>query len=240
MQQLRDNTFLSIVIPIYNEERRILPTLQKIVQFIRANNIECQMVVVDDGSQDRSLSIIQDFFGSDYHLKVIQGRPNRGKGWAVQQGMLAAAGEWIIFMDADLSVPVETLNLFLKKIKEGWDIVIGSRRVPGAQITQRQPYLREQLGKQFTKISNLILGTQFKDFTCGFKLFKKEAARLLFTDQQLWNWSFDSEILFLAKKRGLKIVEYPVQWTNSKDTKVQLFKDIPASFWGLLKIRYLH
>lgn len=240
MQKLQPEFFLSIVLPIYNEEKRILPTLQKTTQFVRSKNISCEYVIVDDGSRDHSLPIIQDFFGPHPTLKILRGFPNRGKGWAVREGMLSAQGEYVLFMDADLSVPIETLESFIQKMEEGWDIIIGSRRTKNSKILKHQSFIREELGKQFTRLSNAILGTQVSDFTCGFKLFKRESAQILFKEQRLFNWSFDAEILFLAKKHGLKIAEYPVQWSNSVDTKVNLLRDVPSSFLGLLKVRLFH
>jgi dolichyl-phosphate beta-glucosyltransferase len=151
--------------------------------------------------------------------------------------MLQARGDYVFFSDADLSVPIETVLPFLVELQNRCDVAIGSRRAPGAKIEVHQPFFRETMGRVFTSLSNLLLGARYFDVTCGFKGFKREVARDLFTRQRLHNWSFDSEILFIARLRGYQVTEIPVSWRNEQGTKVRVWKDAAVSFLGLLQIR---
>ena len=228
---------ISLIIPAFNEERRIGKSLEQIFQFCNAQTLPFEVLVVDDGSSDGTVSFIRRRFGDHSQLKIVQQPGRRGKGAAVQQGMLQARGDYVFFSDADLSVPIETLPGFLVELQSRCDIAIGSRRAPGAKIEVHQPFLRETMGRVFTSLSNFLLGTRYFDVTCGFKGFKREVARDLFTRQRLHNWSFDSEILFIARLRGYQVTEIPVSWRNEQGTKVRVWKDAAVSFLGLLQIR---
>ena len=228
---------ISLIIPAFNEERRIGKSLEQIFQFCNAQTLPFEVIVVDDGSSDGTVSFIRRRFGDHSQLKIVQQPGRRGKGAAVQQGMLQARGDYVFFSDADLSVPIETLPGFLVELQSRCDIAIGSRRAPGAKIEVHQPFLRETMGRVFTSLSNFLLGTRYFDVTCGFKGFKREVARDLFTRQRLHNWSFDSEILFIARLRGYQVTEIPVSWRNEQGTKVRVWKDAAVSFLGLLQIR---
>jgi len=229
--------YLSLIIPAFNEEIRIAGSLDRILQFLKGRPYTFEIIIIDDGSKDRTVELVKNRFGQHSEVRINQ-QQNLGKGKAVQQGMLLANGKYLFFSDADLSVPIETLSLFLSHLEKDSDIVIGTRQKAGATIEIHQPLIREFLGKVYTKLTNWILGLRFSDFTCGFKGFRKEAAKDLFSRQQLSNWSFDAEILYLAHLKGYKVSEISVHWRNDEQTKVRLWRDIISSFFGLLQIRF--
>jgi dolichyl-phosphate beta-glucosyltransferase len=232
--------YLSLVIPAFNEDRRIGQSLERILSFFRAQSYPFEIIVVDDGSSDRTVEVVRGFAASDPRLRVEPQAQNRGKGEAIRKGMLLAGGKYLFFSDADLSVPIEAVPDFLSRLEAGYDVAVGSRRTAGAVIEVHQPIHRELMGKVFTRLSNLILGLRLKDFTCGFKAFRLDAARELFSRQRLGGWSFDSEILYLAKSKGYRIAEVPVVWRNDEATKVRLGRDVVRSFVDLWNIRINH
>lgn len=231
---------LSLIIPAFNEERRIGKSLEQILRFCNAQAYTYEVLVVDDGSTDETVSLVRARFGDWPQLRIIQQAAHLGKGGAVRKGMLHGAGEYLFFSDADLSVAVESLPAFLTALENRCDVAIGSRRAPGAKIEIHQPKPREVMAQVFTRLANLVLGLGHTDITCGFKGFRQEVARELFARQRLSNWSFDAEILFLARLRGYRIAEMPVVWRNDQGTKVRLWKDAVSSFWGLLAVRLNH
>ena len=232
--------YLSLVIPAFNEDRRIGQSLERILSFFRAQSYPFEIIVVDDGSTDRTVEVVRGFAASDPQLRVEPQPQNRGKGEAIRKGMLLAGGKYLFFSDADLSVPIEAVPDFLSRLEAGDDVAVGSRRIAGAVIEVHQQIHRELMGKVFTGLSNLILGLKLKDFTCGFKAFRRDAARALFSRQRLGGWSFDSEILYLAKSKGYRIAEVPVVWRNDEATKVRLGRDVVRSFVDLWNIRINH
>jgi len=234
------NPVVSLIIPAYNEEKRIGKSLEQIFRFCNAQGYRYEVLVVDDGSSDDTVAFIRRRFGDEKQLRIVQQPVRGGKGAAVQQGMLQGQGEYLFFSDADLSVPIAMLSTFLSELRNNCDIAIGSRRAPGAIIEIHQPFFRELMGRIFTSLSNLVLGLRHSDATCGFKGFRREIATELFARQRLHNWSFDSEILYLAALKGYRVSEIPVTWRNDKATKVRLWKDVIASFLGLLSIRKNH
>jgi dolichyl-phosphate beta-glucosyltransferase len=237
MNRDRGDIYLSVVIPAYNEEKRIGGSMEKIIRFLRGQPYASEVIVVDDGSSDATIEVVRRCDDPDSMIRIERQPYNLGKGEAIRRGMLAGDGRYLVFSDADLSVPIETLPAFLAQLENGCDIAVGSRRKEGAVVEIHQPKYRELMGKVFTRLSSLILGLRVSDFTCGFKGFRKEAARDLFRRQQLADWSFDSEILYLAKIRRYRMSEVPVRWRNDAATKVRLGKDVLVSFLGLLKIR---
>src|ERR1043166_4459630 len=218
--------YLSLVIPAFNEDRRIGQSLERILSFFRAQSYPFEIIVVDDGSTDRTVEVVRGFAASDPQLRVEPQPQNRGKGEAIRRGMLLAGGKYLFFSDADLSVPIEAVPDFLSRLEAGDDVAFASPRIGGGVIEVHQPIHRELMGKVFTGLSNLILGLKLKDFTCGFKAFRRDAARELFSRQRLGGWSFDSEILYLAKSKGYRIAEVPVVWRNDEATKVRLGRDV--------------
>jgi dolichyl-phosphate beta-glucosyltransferase len=228
---------LSLIIPTFNEERRIGKSLDRILTFLQAQPYPSEIIIVDDGSQDRTVDVVQQRSNSNPPIRIERQPHNLGKGEAIKRGMLQGNGSYLFFSDADLSVPIEALPTFLSILENGCDVAVGSRRKPGAVLEIHQPLYRELMGKVFTWLSNWILDLRVSDFTCGFKGFRREAARELFSRQRLGNWSFDPEILYLAKLKQYRVAEIPVRWRNDRATKVRLWRDVVSSFLGLLYIR---
>ena len=232
-----DSVYLSLIIPAFNEETRIGKSLEQILDFLKSQSYSFEVIVVDDGSSDGTSTLVHDRYGSEPCVRLHEKPIHRGKGAAVQDGMLQAKGRFLFFSDADLSVPIETIPSFLSHLQNGCGIAIASRRRNGAKVERHQPAIREFMGGVFTRLSNWILALQHSDLTCGFKGFRREIAKELFSRQRLDNWSFDSEILYLAKIKGYRVSEVPVTWRDDAATKVRLSRDVVASFLGLLFIR---
>lgn len=228
---------ITVVIPAYNEEKRIIPTLKSIVLYFSKKLIAHEIIVVDDGSTDATVKAVCSLKSVYSQISVLSLEKNSGKGKAVRQGMLKAKGDFILFMDADSSTAIEEFEKMIPIIRQNKDIVIGTRKIEGAQIIEHQPFLREFFGRGFTWFSNIITQAHVSDFTCGFKCFSQKAAKEIFRKARIDDWSFDAEILFLAKKMGYEIIEIPVRWKNDRATKVRLIHDIIHSLKGLLLIR---
>ena len=229
--------YLSVVIPTFNEEKCIGESLKKILPFLKAKPYAWEVVIVDDGSQDRTVEIVREICQPSDQVRILQNSQNLGKGGAVRAGMLQAKGKYVFFTDADLSVPFETIDLFLPQLEAGFDLVIGTRGIDRTVVEIRQPWYRECMGKAYTYLTNWILNLKLSDFTCGWKGFCREVAHDLFGHQHLTGWSFDAEILFLAKMRRYRLIEIPVRWRNNAATKVKLWKDVIGSFLGLIQVR---
>lgn len=240
---MRSNLHLSIIIPAYNEQDRIVPTLNHTFAYLGEQSYTSQVIVVSDGSGDQTAQVANHFIAPpNVDLEVIEYHPNRGKGYAVKVGMLKAQGQFAMFMDADYSVPIRFIEEGLKIIKAGHDIAIASRAVSGARIDSRQNYLRLLSAKIYTWIQNSYLGVRYPDTQCGFKLFTHGAAQLLFRQQQLNSVIFDPEILWLAQRAGFKVGQFPVQWSHIADSRIQydsLGKSIFV-FQELFRIKRLH
>ncbi len=229
---------LSIVIPAYNEERSLARCLTRVRGFASARGLKYEILVVNDGSTDGTAELVRGCMGDRRDLQLLSNGYNRGKGYVVKQGVLAARGDIVLFMDADLSTPVEEWDQMREWFEKGFSVVIGTRRTAGARIERHQPFLREWMGRVFTSLSRGFTGTSVSDFTCGFKTFSREAAREIFSRQTLDDWSFDAEILCIASRRGIKVKEVPVQWSNAGGSRVHLLRDALRSFLGLLKVRF--
>ena len=235
-----EQPYLSLIIPAFNEERRIGKCLDRILAFLHSQPRPFEVIIVDDGSRDRTVEVARQAHKSDPAVRIERQPCNLGKGEAIRKGMLVADGRYLFFSDADLSVPIESLPSFLSRLESDADVAIGSRRTAGAVIEVHQPFYREQMGKVFTQLSSWILALPISDFTCGFKGFRREAARELFSRQRLKDWSFDAEMLYLAKLKGYRTKEIPVSWRDDRATKVRLGRAVFSSFLGLLKIRLHH
>lgn len=233
-----EDPFLSIVIPAYNEALRIPETLRTTATYLKQSGKSHEILVIDDGSTDQTQDVVKSLEPEIPSLRLIPYTPNHGKGYAVRCGILEARGKYILMSDADLSTPIEEFDRFLPYLMNGASIVIGTRKHSQAQILRHQPFWRESMGKVFTYISNLILGLHQSDFTCGFKAFEQSAARQIFSRQRIERWAFDSEILFLADRQHLSVIEVPVRWMNSPETKVHIVKDTLITFLSLWKIRF--
>ena len=224
---------LSLVIPIYNETKRLSRGLKLALNYLKSQQFTWEIVVVDDGSTDIRTSV------TNTEVKIIRTARNFGKGHAIRVGIDAAVGDYIVFSDIDFSVPITYLPQFLSALKKS-DMAIGSRRLSESWIIKHQSLLRESLGRGFTRLSNLLLGLNQTDFTCGFEIFRRQSAKALFSRQHLNGWAFDSEILLLAKKLNYRVTEIPVSWHNDPHTKVKLIKDLFASLLSLVYIRLIH
>lgn len=218
---------ISVVIPAYNEERRLPHTLALVYNYLKSNFQSFELIVVDDGSYDHTCDHVDEFGASYPEVRLISYVPNKGKGHAVRVGMLAAAGELILFDDADGSSPIEELDKLLDSIKNGADIAIGSRAKPDEERVVNALAYRKYLGNTFNMIVQGLLLPGIWDTQCGFKLFKKEKAHDIFSVARLDRFAFDVEILYIARLRDYKISEVPINWSNVEGSKVNVFTDSP-------------
>lgn len=230
---------LSVVIPAYNEQEYIGGTLREAAGYLNACDYRYEIIVVDDGSTDRTADLAGDAAGLFRSFALLRNGTNRGKGYSVKRGVLAAKGANILFMDADNATRINEVEKLLAEIRAGYDIAIGSRRDKGANITVPQPLHRIILGKIYILLSNIILGTSMKDYNCGFKLFTDKSSRKLFPMLTRDGWSFDSELIFLAAKYELKVKAVPVTWADRKTTNVRPLLAGLESFRSLCAIRLL-
>jgi len=213
---------LSVVVPAYNEENRVGPTLRSVAAFLAARAEAFEILVVDDGSRDGTARAARD---AGVPLRVLALAANRGKGAAVREGILAARGERILFTDADLSTPIEDLPRLERALDRGAAVAFGSRSVPGSEVLLRQPLYRQTMGKVFNLFVRACVLPGVIDSQCGFKLFEARAARAIFAKQRLQGFSFDVEVLFLARRLGFGLAEVPVRWTNSPASRVHPVRD---------------
>ncbi len=229
---------LSVVIPAYNEARRIPATLQAIADHFTAASYAVEMLVVDDGSSDDTAAAVRALAPSlALPLRLLRYAPNRGKGFALKVGFAASRGTRILFSDADLSTPIVEADRLLAELDRGADLVIGSRKNAKAQIDVHQPWLRETLGKGFTMLVRMLVA-DVTDATCGFKAYRGDVGRDLFSRMRVFDWSFDAELLWIAKQRGLRLSEVPVRWSDQVGTKVDLRRDVLRSLQGIARIRW--
>ncbi|MGA7292385.1 MAG: dolichyl-phosphate beta-glucosyltransferase [Terriglobales bacterium] len=228
----------SFVIPAYNESSRIRPTLDALLRFVQEQNWDAEILVVNDGSTDDTAQIAQDYGKRHSQIVLVENPGNRGKGYSVRNGMLHARGDICLFTDADLSSPItESLKLF-DAIARGADIAIGSRWLKAELQTERQPLYRQAFGRIFNLLLRVVLGLRFADTQCGFKAFRRTAAQRIFPLQKIERWGFDPEILFLAKRAGLRVEEVPVLWAHSEGTRLHPFRDGMRMFLEVLRIRW--
>jgi len=227
---------LSVVVPAYNEARRIVEPLRRIDAYLQAHGLPAELIVVDDGSTDGTADVVRRL-GTELGnpVRVVASTANRGKGHAVKLGMSHARGEAVLMTDADLSTPIEELEKFLGHLRNGVQVAIGSRKMPGAIIEERQPFLREAMGRVFTFLTRLLV-VRVSDVTCGFKVFTQEAVREIFPRVTLDDWSFDAEVLYLAGRLRFVILEIPVRWHDEAGTKVHRGRDAVRSAIGLVRI----
>jgi dolichyl-phosphate beta-glucosyltransferase len=224
---------ISIVIPAYNEQNRLGPSLKKIRSYVDSSGWEfCEIVVVNDGSRDRTSDVARE-----HGARVLENPGNRGKGYTVRHGMLEAKGDWVLYTDADLSSPIEELEkLWAAVVRNKAQVAIGSRAVDRSLVGVHQPFVRELSGRSFNLIMRMITGLPFRDTQCGFKLFEANTARDVFSRQQLEGFGFDVEVLFIAQRLGRRALEVPVRWDNVEGTKVSLWSGAKA-FLDPLKVR---
>lgn len=226
--------YLSVIIPLYNEEKRI-NNLKTVISYLQKQNYTWETIVIDDGSTDRSLQVLT-LLKKKLKFKIISYAQNQGKGYAVKKGMLFAKGKYRLFLDIDLSTPINELDNFYPFFGK-YEIIIGSRKMKSSNVLVRQPFIREMLGKMFTLLSKKVLQMNISDFTCGFKCFSEKASDKIFFRQTTNRWGFDPEILYIGNIHNNSIKEIPVRWKDDPRTKVKFPQDILSSLKELLKIR---
>jgi glycosyltransferase involved in cell wall biosynthesis len=231
-------TTYSIVIPAYNESIRLRATVEKILAHLQEQGWDAEILVVNDGSTDDTAAIVQAFAAQNHAVRLVQNPGNRGKGYSVRNGMLQASGEILLFSDADLSSPIEESDKLFAAIAAGADVAMGSRWLRTELQTQRQPLYRQVYGRLFNFALRLILGLHYRDTQCGFKAFTRRAAHSIFPLQHIERWGFDPEILYLARKFGLKVKEVPVKWAHREGTRLNPLRDGIRMFGEMLKIRW--
>lgn len=229
---------LSIVIPAYNESARIESALQRVMACIETEGWDAEVLVIDDGSKDNTSALVEQWMDLYPRLHLVQNPGNRGKGYSVRNGLLQAAGDVVLFTDADLSSPLEEANRLLEAIDAGADVAIGSRWLERDRQTIHQPLYRQFFGRCFNAITRGVMGLPFKDTQCGFKAFKRDAAQVIFRLQTIERWGFDPEILFIARKLKFRITEVPVTWGHDERSRLSYLKDGLKMLEDMAVIRY--
>jgi glycosyltransferase involved in cell wall biosynthesis len=227
--------FLSIVVPAYNEARRIRDTLERICRYKAAEPYSIELIVVDDGSTDETVEIVSDFHG----IRLVRNDRNHGKGFTVRHGVLEARGQFILFTDADLSTPIEEVDKLLSALQSsGVDCAVGSRALQRKLIGIHQPWLRETGGRFFNLLVRGFTGLKLRDTQCGFKLFNRRSTLRAFELMHVEGFGFDPELLFLIQRTGGKIMEVPVRWNDDPATKVRFLRDSTRMTLDLIAIRW--
>ena len=229
--------FLSVIIPAYNEIKRLPLTLIDVDRHLSEQEYSYEIVVVNDGSKDATSEMLERFKPLVENLKVVSANGNKGKGAAVRQGMLSAKGNWRVFMDADNSTSIVEFNKMMPYLDAGYEIIIGSRAVRGSKLNPPQNILKQLAGKFGNLFIQIILLRGIWDTQCGFKCFSEDAVRRIFPAGRIDRWGFDVELLAIAKKLGYKIKEMPVHWINDRRSHVSL-KSYLQVFWEALKVRW--
>jgi glycosyltransferase involved in cell wall biosynthesis len=231
---------LSVIVPAFNEARRLTNNLPALLIYLQDLRPAAELIVVDDGSSDQTARVAEEFFARhpEVPARVLRFEQNRGKGHAVRAGLLAARAPIALFSDADLSTPIAELPKIIEPIEAGnYDIVFGSRALDRNLIGHRQPWQREQSGKIFNGIVRLLTGLPFYDTQCGFKAFRMEAARPVIAQGQVDGFGFDVELLLLAQRAGLRMLEVPVRWDHNEGSKVHLVHDSLRMFTEIVSLR---
>jgi dolichyl-phosphate beta-glucosyltransferase len=228
---------LSIIIPAYNEELRLPATLESIATFLPALGCETEVIVVDDGSKDKTSEVAEGFRSKIPGLRAVSNGVNRGKGYSVRHGMLEARGRNVLFTDADLSAPIEEAPKLIAALQH-YDVAIGSRALDRSLIEVHESRFREFAGIVFNSIVRIVLRLPFVDTQCGFKAFRREPCRIIFDQQRIERFGFDPELLYLARHHGLHTTEIPVRWAHSPATKVNMLRDSVQMFVDVFTIRW--
>jgi dolichyl-phosphate beta-glucosyltransferase len=232
---------LSIIIPAYNEATRLGPTLERVFAWLDASGLDAEVLVVDDGSKDATVALVEAHPRHDGRkLRCIRNDRNRGKGYSVGHGVREARGARILFSDADLSTPIEEYARLAPCLDGGADIAIGSRALAGAEIRRHQPFYREFMGRTFNRIVQALVFPGIRDTQCGFKLFTADAARRCFELRHVDGFAFDVEILYIARRLGLSVVEVPIVWENDDASRVSPVRHSIQMFRDIMRIRSLH
>lgn len=226
---------LSVVIPAYNEALRLGPTLERVVEYLQRRGLRYEVLVVDDGSTDATAKVAESFAEDGVHL--LRQDVNRGKGAVVRAGVLASRGREVLLVDADLSTPIEEIEKLEPHLAEA-PVVLGSRSVQGSDITQRQPFYREMMGRTFNLIIRILGVRGLRDTQCGFKLLAGDVARRLFAELTIERFAYDVELVWLARRHGYNVVEVGVRWADSSSSRVNPLSDSSRMLWDVLALRW--
>ncbi len=236
---MNEEIYLSVIIPAKNEEKRIIPTLKDIDRYLEKQPFNYEIIVVANNCTDKTVFVVDELKKEIENLKIIDlGAGCEGKGAAVKEGVKLADGKFIMFMDADNATRINELDKFWQWFEKGYDIVIGSRHIKGAKIVIAQPWYRQLLGRAANLLIQAVLLPGISDTQCGFKVFKKEVAKKLFSLSKIGGWGFDIEILALARKFGYKIKEAPVNWYEAGKSRLRPIKAAIRTLKELFKIKY--
>jgi dolichyl-phosphate beta-glucosyltransferase len=227
---------VSIVVPAYNEAGRIGGSLRRIAEYADAKGVSVEIIVVDDGSTDTTAEVVERFAARDRRVRLVGNPTNLGKGGAVRRGVKASAGEWVLFSDADLSTPIEEMEKLVPWLESN-DLVIASRSARGAEVVVHQPRYRELMGRAFNLAVRALLVRGMIDTQCGFKLMTRRAADLIFARQRIDSFSFDVEMIVIAKRLGMSVKEVPVRWVNSPASRVHPVLDSAEMLLDLLRTK---
>jgi len=225
----------TVIIPAWNEERRMPASLERVVAFVESQSDPIEVVVVDDGSEDRTAAIVEEFAQQHDFIRLIR-NPHGGKRAAIKTGVSQGRGQYLVLSDTDLSVPIEEIVKFLPPALNGYDVAIASREAPGAERIN-EPYYRHLMGRVYNLLVRLAAVPGIQDTQCGFKAFRREVARQVFPMQTIEGWGFDVEVLFIARRLGYQIVEIPVRWYYGRESKVKPVRDTLAMVRDLLQVR---
>lgn len=231
------NELISVIIPAFNEEKRILPTIGNISDYLGKHFHGFEIIIVDDGSRDNTIAMVESLMSNNSSLLLLKNMENMGKGYSIRRGILASSGDFVLITDADLSTPIEELEKLFYWIDNGFDIAIGSRGLKESDIVVRQPRHREMMGKIFNLLVRAFVLREIKDTQCGFKLLRGDAAKEIFKRCVINGFSFDVEALSIAKELGFKIKEIPIRWLNSPKSKVKIAVDPFIMFVDLFRIK---
>lgn len=240
----RSNIYLSVIIPSYNEEKRIGKTLESVGEFLARQKYQAEVIIVCDGATDKTAEIAKSFSQKISGLQIVENKENHGKGFVTRQGMLASRGEYRVFMDADNSTSLDQIDNFLPFFAQGYDVVIGDRDLKGSRITVHQSRAKEALGDFGNLLIQLLAVPGIKDTQCGFKIFSKKASETIFKKMTVDRWGFDIEILALAIKFGFRIKTVPIVWVNDPNSKVKIsgyintFVELAKIKWNLMTGKY--
>jgi len=229
---------LSVVIPAFNEARRVGPTVRRILAHLEGRRLRHEILVVDDGSTDRTGDLILNLSDEMPALRLVRNDRNYGKGYTVRNGFLHARGGRILSCDADLSTPIEELDRFWDEMDRGAGLVIGSRAMTESQISVHQPWYRETMGKIFNLFVRVLFLSPFRDTQCGFKLYRREAALAIAERQRIHGFAFDVEHLYIAKTCGFRVISLPIRWANNPDTRVHAVKQSLRMLRDLFRVRF--
>ncbi len=236
---------VTVIIPVFNEQERIAETLFTIKDYLSNQSYSSDLLIIDDGSSDLTSEVIKvvDFYGSEVKSQsmgnIVENIKNVGKGYSIAKGLLLAEGDVIVFTDADGSTPIKEIKIVLDKMNEGYDVVIGSRNLPGSRVSNR-PFSRRMLSIGFNRIARILGLISVSDSQCGFKAYRKPVARSVAENQKTNGFCFDVEHLFIATKLGYSVSEVPVQWAHDNGSTLSLFKDSILMLFDLIRIRWLH